>query len=215
MSQHDDEEDPVTYLCNDIWKKLPDLFNTEEIALKFPVLYENSMNTVLRQEVVRFNGLLKYLKHSLLEVQKAIVGQIAMIPQLERIYDQMLIGKLPDAWAKKSYPSLKPLGSYILDLLERLNFLNKWILSGEPQVYWLSGFYFTQSFLTGVMQNYSRKNHQQIDLLSVTYEVTGFESDVKEAAEVGVYIKVSTFSVVRLKKKLFKNIVCVYLCCSE
>lgn len=52
-------------------------------------------------------------------MQKATQGQIAMIPELERIHAAMIIGKLPADWLKKSYPSLKPLGSYINDFLAR------------------------------------------------------------------------------------------------
>lgn len=116
-----------------------------------------------------------------------------MIPQLENIHHAMSLGKLPAVWAAKSYPSLKPLGSYINDLLLRLKFQQNWIDHGEPNVYWLSGFYFTQSFITSVLQNYTRKNQIQIDLVDIKYDVTNFESEVNEQLEVGVFVKVNFF----------------------
>lgn len=187
--------DPVLHLCLEISQRLPASFDEHAAATKYPVEYENSMNTVLRQELIRFNKLLAYIKSSLNETRRAVLGQIAMIPELERTHSAMSIGKLPNDWAKRSYPSLKPLGSYINDFLARLAFFQKWLDEGEPIVFWLSGFYFTQSFLTGALQNHSRKNHQQIDRLVMKFDVTMFEpreaNDVDEKPELGVYIHVS------------------------
>jgi len=186
----DGDVDPVLTLCLDIEKRLPEAFDEDAAVEKYPVEYTNSMNTVLCQELSRFNNLLGYIKVSLYDIRRAISGQIAMIPELEKVHNSMSQGKLPAAWAHKSYPSLKPLGSYINDFLLRLSFFQRWLDEGEPIVYWMSGFFFTQSFLTGVLQNHSRKNNLQIDLLHMKFDVTSFEMEVENSLDMGVYIKV-------------------------
>ena len=141
----------------EIVAKLPKPFDTDEAAKKRPVEYGESMNTVLQQELMRFNKLLETVYEYLINVDKAIDGFVVMSQELEIVFNSLFDNRVPDLWLKVSYPSLKPLGSYINDLVERVKFMQKWIVDGAPPNYWTSGFFFTQSFLTGVLQNYARK----------------------------------------------------------
>ena len=65
---------------------------------------------------------------------------------------------MPDTWLELSYPTMKPLASYVRDLALRIETLRQWVNEQKPpEVFWLSGFFFTQSFLTAILQNYARK----------------------------------------------------------
>ena len=72
-------------------------------------------------------------------------------------------------WAKVAYPSLKPLATWVPDLLQRITFIQTWYDVGKPDVFWISGFYFPQAFITGVMQNHARKYQLPIDTVTYGY----------------------------------------------
>lgn len=78
-------------------------------------------------------------------------------------------------WANAAYPSLKPLVSWMKNLIERVETLRKWTIEGQPKSFWLSGFFFPQGFLTGLLQNHSRKYNIPIDSLAFTFQITDME----------------------------------------
>ncbi|XP_031357040.1 dynein heavy chain 6, axonemal isoform X2 [Photinus pyralis] len=128
-----------------------------------------SLTTVLMQEVDRFNKLLALIHSSMNNLQKAIKGFVVMSEQLEEVYRAFLNNQVPIMWSSKSYPSLKSLGSWVHDLELRLDFICIWIEHYHPPSYWLSGFYFTQGFLTGTLQTHARKYDLPIDQLKYDF----------------------------------------------
>ena len=164
--------DMLQQIVEDISGKLPANYDLEAVQALFPVTYLESMNTVLAQELIRFNRLISIVRSSLNSLKKAIKGLVVMDAELETLASALTLGARPGLWMKRSYPSLKPLGSYVTDMLRRLAFFQKWIDDVKaPPTFWVSGFFFTQAFLTGSMQNYARRNQIAIDRLGFQYEV--------------------------------------------
>ena len=130
-----------------------------------------SLSTVLRQEIDRFNNLLRVLWKSLDNIKKAIKGLVVMSADLEKVYTSFLNNQVPAQWASAAYPSLKPLGSWVKDLALRLKFVTEWLQKGQPRSFWLSGLFFPQGFLTGVLQEHARKYNLPIDTLSFEFSV--------------------------------------------
>ena len=138
-------EEVLDEAAADILDRIPAEINFERVCRRCPVQYEESMNTVLQQEVIRYNGLLPSMNAGLLELRKALKGTIVMSEGLERMGDAMFANQVPAAFEKLAYPSLKPLASWVSDLARRIAFLTDWIdngavLCGRVHCCWTSVF---------------------------------------------------------------------------
>lgn len=121
--------------------------------------------------VHRYNRLLQVITQTLRDMLKALKGLVVMSSQLELMAASLYNNAVPELWNAKAYPSLKPLSSWVMDLLQRLDFLQDWIKGGIPATFWISGFFFPQAFLTGTLQNFARKSIISIDTISFSFKV--------------------------------------------
>ncbi|XP_018331814.1 dynein heavy chain 1, axonemal-like [Agrilus planipennis] len=165
------QEEETEKMAKSILGELPSVFDLQYISKRYPVLYEESLNTVLSQEAIRYNKLLNVIKQTLVDLLKALKGLVVMSEVLEKMSASLFRNAVPQIWASKAYPSLKPLGAWIKDLHMRVAFIQLWIDQGIPTVFWISGFYFPQAFLTGTLQNFARRYVLSIDTISFMYRV--------------------------------------------
>ncbi|ORZ39411.1 dynein heavy chain and region D6 of dynein motor-domain-containing protein [Catenaria anguillulae PL171] len=114
---------------------------------------ENSLSTVLCQECARFNKLLSVIKSSLENLIKAIRGLVVMSAQLELVFNSLMNNQ---PMGQRGVPFPQAAGSWVDDLIARVQVLHTWIERGQPRTFWLPGFFFPQGFLTGVFQNHAR-----------------------------------------------------------
>ncbi|CAG5929115.1 unnamed protein product [Menidia menidia] len=168
-------DDMVCELAESILAKLPESLDMEAAVNKLFVPDKNgrlnSLTTVLGQEADRFKNLLKLLRISLTTLLKAIAGVVVMTEEMDQIYTSFLNNQVPTHWANSAYPSLKPLASWVRDLVLRVSFIQAWITRGQPKSFWVSGFFFPQGFLTGVLQNHARRYNLPIDELSFHFHI--------------------------------------------
>ncbi|GIM07381.1 hypothetical protein Vretimale_11536 [Volvox reticuliferus] len=181
-------EDVVMAIATDLLDQVPQPFNLEEV-MKAKADDPSALHVVLFQEVERYNALLVSVRRSCVELQRGIKGLVVMSADLDLIFDALYNAKVPSVWLK-TYPSLKPLGPWTRDLLQRIEQLATWVEETYPRVYWLSGFTYPTGFLTAVLQTTARKSSVPIDTLSFEFSIINLdEREITAPPKEGVYIK--------------------------
>ena len=86
---------------------------------------------MLREESLRF-----VIKLPVLDID----GLVVTSEKLVLVYKALLNRQILSLWANADYPSLKPLRSWVNDLIYRCAFIDYWIRHGQLKSYWMFGF---------------------------------------------------------------------------
>lgn len=128
---------------------------------------------VFYQECGYMNKLLKEIDVSLETLALGMKGELQMSDAMENLFDLLSRNVVPATWEKLAFASMRPLGSWMVNLKERLSQLTNWSAAmGLPKVTWISGFFNPQSFLTAIMQSQARLNEWALDNVVIMTEVT-------------------------------------------
>lgn len=147
-------------------------FDVEELVRSLDEIgpYQN----VFIQEMDVMNVLLAEIKRSIKELQLGFDGELTMSEPMEDLMMALYLDRVPLTWAKKAWPSMKSLGSWVKNLSDRILHLEEWMNNPSeiPKVTWISGLVNPTSFLTAICQVTAQKNQWELDKLVTFTRVT-------------------------------------------
>jgi dynein heavy chain len=160
------DDDKVLAIAGELEREAPRPFDIKAITEALRARSDpDPIVTVLMQEIDRYNILFQTVIRTLGALQLGIQGIVVITPELEQIFAGLLNAQVPSAWAF-AYPSLKPLASWMRDLVQRAEQINRWGNVAMPKTFWFTGFTYPTGFLTALMQTCARKSGEAIDSLS-------------------------------------------------
>ncbi|RHY80269.1 hypothetical protein DYB30_013442 [Aphanomyces astaci] len=185
----DNGDAAVLQIAAQVDSLLPALLGNELTAQSGLVV--DSLATVLGQEMVKFNTLLRVVQVSITQLQLAVKGVVTMTEGLDSTYKSLLLQQVPPEWHKVGFASLKPLAAWLVDVVDRVEFFRQWLQNGSPPpTFPLPYFFFPQGFLTSLLQNHARKHVLPINTLEFTFEVDPADLAVVDGAIVtGLFLE--------------------------
>nr|XP_023422402.1 LOW QUALITY PROTEIN: dynein heavy chain 8, axonemal [Cavia porcellus] len=180
----------VYRLSEDMLSKLPPDYVPHEVKARLIKMgHLNSMNIFLRQEIDRMQRVISILRSSLSDLKLAIEGTIIMSENLRDALDNMYDARIPQMWKRVSWDS-STLGFWFTELLERNAQFSTWIFEGRPNVFWMTGFFNPQGFLTAMRQEVTRAHKGwALDTVTIHNEVLRqTKEEITSPPAEGVYI---------------------------
>jgi len=185
-------EEVMDEMAAELIELTPKKWDLDLFEEKFPTMYSESRNTVVKQEADKYNRLLGLLAVQLPLFRRALKGLVVMTEDLDNVGKGLFMNAVPEQWAGVGFLSLKPLTAWYKDLNDRVDFFNLMYKEGHPIAFWVSGLFFPQAFFTAVLQNFARAHKFAIDRIDFDVEVADHfkmdGSDIATPPEAGSYM---------------------------
>jgi dynein heavy chain len=182
-------EDEVQAKLDDVMGNLPDLHPLGDISERLDE-DRTPQQHVFYQECERTNALRQVLYDTLYDLDLGLKGALSMSDAMQNLYNAVLLDQVDPVWTAASFMSMRPMGSWFSNMLERNAQLTEWV--GElatPKVAALNLFFNPMSFLTAIMQDTAIKNSFDLDQMALVSDVLKKMPDAIEyAAKDGAHI---------------------------
>ncbi|XP_052892579.1 dynein axonemal heavy chain 8 [Anopheles moucheti] len=180
----------VARMVHDMLGKVPPPYDPYAVKERLRIMgHQESMNIFLRQEIDRIQRILLLVRQTLDDLLLAIDGVIIMNEQLRDALDNIYDARVPTVWKRGSWTSAS-LGFWFTELIERNTQFHSWCFRKRPNMFWMTGFFNPQGFLTAMRQEVARAHKGwALDMITLHNDVTQMlTEECKVTPPEGVYV---------------------------
>ncbi|KAL8430370.1 hypothetical protein Efla_001135 [Eimeria flavescens] len=155
--------------------QVPPQLDLDAASSARPHAYENAMDTVLLQELARYNSLISLTSKLLKSSLDAATGLMEYSTHVEELNQCLRHNRVPQAIVAASYPMAFGLSSWLANLKRRVDFMRRWLKEGPPHPFWLPGCFNVRAVCTAMLQAFARCKGVALDTISFEFHVLSNE----------------------------------------
>jgi len=175
---------PTKDILADILNQLPANINLIELRAKVlgsvhPWGWDHiPFGFVLMHECSRMNELLNEIRSSAESLNQMLYGEVCTNESVKSLMGAIDASMIPQQWSMFDFPTLKGLGPWFVELLERVEKLLFWADHGtRARSIWISGLFCPALQFTATLQVEARKQKLPLEHFFIQGKITGYEWD--------------------------------------